>query len=358
MPSVSRQVCQDSQGTEDERPPAPGMGGPSGPASSEQSDKQREAGSRGSHEERWGPCRPQDPWWGGLPRHPALSSAGAQLKGPPPAQPLHLSWLPGPAARAWPAQPHFLPLPSSHPAARPGALATWPSAQLGLDSQASDHDLITQQTGGHARTRRPARGAPSRPAWRMRGPEPGRAGRTCTGHPGRKTASTSGALGAASRPQQVLSAPAPRGRNRGTDSLALPSPASPPHWRCLPRRCAHPHVLGGSWRPPASPLSPREGRPPTLAFLEFPNQHFLASHPTPPAYTPPPAQPGSASHPLHPRCIPQPGLQATPLQPRPLRAGTRGRPTQGARRKHSPGSVGRGSAFLTCIWGMRAAAPR
>lgn len=39
--------------------PSPGHGGPLGPASSEQSDKQREAGSRGSHEERWGLCRPR-----------------------------------------------------------------------------------------------------------------------------------------------------------------------------------------------------------------------------------------------------------------------------------------------------------
>lgn len=44
-------------------------------------------------------------------------------------------------------------------------LGPWPPAQLGLDSQASGHDLITRQASGHAGTRRPVQGAPSWPVW-------------------------------------------------------------------------------------------------------------------------------------------------------------------------------------------------
>lgn len=180
----------------------------------------------------------------------------------------------------------------------------WRSAQLGLDSQASDHDLITQRTGGHARTRRPAWGALSGPAWRVCGPEQRRAGRTCTGHPGRKTAGTSGTLSAAPRSQQVLSAPAPREGN-----LALPSPASPPHWLCLPSCCAHPHAVGGSWRPPAIPQG---GQTPNLGISRVPQPTLSGLTPNSPSLhsttspaplctspPPPPAVPGNlVSRPL------------------------------------------------------------
>lgn len=225
----------------------------------------------------------------------------------------------------------------------------WRSAQLGLDSQASDHDLITQRTGGHARTRRPARGALSGPAWRVCGPEPRRAGRTCTGHPGRKTAGTSGTLSAAPRPQQVLSAPAPR-----EGSLARPSPASPPHWLCLPRCCVHPHAVGGSWCPPAIPQggqTPDFGisrvPQPTLSGLT-PNSPSLRSTTSPaPLCTSPPLPP------LYPPTWP-PGH----APPAPASQGWGKGPPRPGHKEETQLTVSRGSAFLTCIWGMRAAARR
>lgn len=162
------------------------------------------------------------------------------------------------------------------------------------------------------------------------------------------------------------------GPARGILAAKRPARPGPSARRQGPSRCSlRPHLEKGAWPGQARPLlhtgsvspgaaytptrwgaagaplpSPREGRPPTLAFLEFPNQHFLASHPTPPAYAPPPAQPRSAPHPLCPRCTPQPGLQAMPLQPQPLRAGVRGHPAQGTRRKHSSRSAGDRSSRL------------
>lgn len=232
----------------------------------------------------------------------------------------------------------------------------WRSAQLGLDSQASDHDLITQRTGGHARTRRPAWGALSGPAWRVCGPEQRRAGRTCTGHPG-----PARGIPAAKQPAR----PGPSARRQGPSRCSLRPHLEKGTWPCQARPLLHtgsvspvaahtPTRWGAAGAPPPSP---REGRPPTLAFLEFPNQHFLASHPTPPAYTPPPAQHHSAPHPLHPPRYPatwSPGHSP----PAPASQGWDKGPPHPGHKEKTQLTVGRGSAFLTCIWGMRAAARR
>lgn len=213
-------------------------------------------------------------------------------------------------------------------------LATWPSAQQGPESQASGCELLTQQAGWHAETRRPAQGASSGPA--SEGVPPGTGVGSLMGAPN------------SPRSQCVW------GPRRGTKALRRCSRA---HRQRRPRRrrpcggpaqplptlaLSLPKCLGELspsksfttallLKPPPGegtqgtlPAVPQEGyRPLYLAFL-VPQPTLLASHPTPPAYTPRPAQPRLCTSTL---TVPPTWSPVCSLQPWPLQAGTKGPPT-------------------------------